>query len=65
MIEKHETEGPDACPDTLVEHIAEIEAGWTLRKWWKVNDEDEAIEENRREVREMLERWRQHGITVR
>jgi hypothetical protein len=54
----------DDCPADLVEHIAEVEAGWTLRKWWKVDDEDKAQEENRQEVRVMLKRWAEHGIGV-
>jgi hypothetical protein len=62
--------GPDAedflqCPVDLVDHLAEVEAGWTLPKWWKATDEDRALLENRQSVREMLERWERHGITVR
>ena len=70
MIDKHVTDYDPKdvldlrCPTDLVEHIAEIEAGWTLRKWWKVEDEEAAQEENRQEVREMLARWKAHGIVV-
>jgi hypothetical protein len=52
------------CPTDLVAHISSIEAGWTLGKPWKARDEDEMERENQREVREMLARWAQHGITV-
>lgn len=53
------------CPTDLVEHIAEIEAGWTLPKWWKASDEERVQEESRQEIREMLERWHAHGIIVK
>jgi hypothetical protein len=66
MIRKHYPPEDEllACPTDLVEHIAEIEAGWTVRKYWKAHDEDEAERENREEVREMLGRWAAHGIRV-
>ena len=66
MIDKHYPPADDllGCPTDLVEHIAAIEAGWTLGKPWKATDEDEMERENQREVREMLARWEAHGIRV-
>ncbi len=60
MIREHDLD----CPTDLIEHIAEVEAGWTLPKWWKALDEDRARLENREQVREMLQRWADHGIVV-
>lgn len=67
MIEKHWPPEDEllGCPTELAEHIAAIEAGWTLRKPWKARDEDAAERENIEEVRAMLARWQEHGITVR
>lgn len=63
---EHRPPGDDVwpCSANLVEHIADIEAGWTLHKPWKAFDEDEAERENQQEVREMLARWEAHGIHV-
>ena len=58
MSERHD----EYCPADPVEHIASIEAGWTLPKPWKAVDEDAKEAENRRDVREMLGRWAAHGI---
>jgi hypothetical protein len=52
------------CPSNVVEHIAAIEAGWTLPKPWKAHDEDAKERENIEEVREMLVRWAFHGIAL-
>lgn len=60
MINQHN----DDCPDELVEHIAEIEAGWTLPKWWKTNDERVAQADNQNEIRQMLARWATHGYKL-
>ena len=60
MSEKHD----EYCPADLVEHIAAVEAGWTLRKPWKTLDVDAAEAENIREVRDMLARWGAHGVNV-
>lgn len=49
---------------SLAEHIAEIEAGWTLPKPWKIADEERQEAENVREIAEMLIRWAMHGISV-
>jgi hypothetical protein len=65
MIERHA--GPAdqfPCPVDVVDHIAEIEAGWTLPKPWKARDEDAKEAENREEVGAMLARWEQHGLAV-
>lgn len=59
-----ESEHNEYCPDGLIEHLADIEAGWTLGKPWKAYNENEAEERNRTEIREMLARWRDHGIGV-
>ncbi len=65
VIDQHRTDLDEfPCATDLVAHIAEIEAGWTLGKPWKVSDEEAMEEENRREIREMLERWAAHGIAV-
>jgi hypothetical protein len=66
MIERHVDPSDPllGCPGELVEHIAAIEAGYTLRKPWKAHDEDAAEAENREEVRGMLARWEQHGLAV-
>jgi hypothetical protein len=52
------------CRKDLVEHIAGIEAGWTLAKPWKALDSDGQGRENVEEIRTMLARWEQHGIQV-
>lgn len=66
MIEKHYPPDDElmGCSTDLVEHIASIEAGWTLPKPWKAYDEEAAERENIEEIRAMLERWQEHGIKV-
>lgn len=60
MSECHDAD----CPADLVEHIADIEAGWTLPKPWK-SDQPDVIElDNRAEIREMIARWAEHGLVV-
>ncbi len=55
--------GPD-CPTDEAAHIAWIEAGYTLAKWWKAGDPKAKEQENEGEVRKMLARWQAHGIVV-
>jgi hypothetical protein len=60
VIRIHEAD----CPEGTVEHIAAIEAGWTLPKPWKMHDEDRGERENIEDVAAMLARWKEHGIIV-
>lgn len=65
-LKQYETDQHKYCdePGDLVAHLAEIEAGWTLQKPWKVSDEARAKAENEQDIREMLARWEAHGVKV-